>query len=859
MEIWAATQHRPTVDGVGQSCRFAPSPRPSNATKLTSAPGRARSGFGGRENLLAVFARLLPRFALMLLLLAGGFWPVGPCRAAEAMLNASVDLAKATVVVRSGVLPPAERTAARVLVEEIERRTGVRWHVSPEWPKTGAVVAIESGSGDPGWPVAAPLRQGLDLPELRPEGFRLVVTNSGKSQSVVWITGADGRGALFGVGQLLRSLEWGGGTARLAAGLDIATSPAQPIRGHQLGYRHTANSYDGWDDRQFEQYIRELALFGANSVEGIPFQDERKSPLMPMPRAVMNRRLSEICAEYDMDYWIWAPADFDLNDTAKRVEHLARHEALFRECPRFDAVFFPGGDPGNNPPELVMPYLEDLAQILAKSHPKAKIWLSLQGFDKTNAEYVYKWIEEKRPEWLGGLVAGPSSPPLSELRARLPRQYGLRDYPDITHTVRCQYPTVWWDPAFALTLGRESANPRPVFYKGIVDHTGPSTSGFISYSDGVHDDVNKTLWSRLAWEPQSEPRDILLEYTRCFFGARVAETAADGILALERNWDGPLAENGGVEATLTLWQKLEREAPELRGNWRWQLCLLRAYYDAYTRHRLLYEAELEREANRELAEAGRRGGVASMTAARGVLERAVTHPVKKEWRSRIVELCAELFDSIKLQTSVPVYHASGYERGAVLDFVDYPLNNRWWLEDEFTKIGKLPDEAGRLKALDLIRSWETPRPGAFYDEVGNIAKSPHVIRGEGLNTDPHMTKNPNPGFWWWDDGFSRKRLSWQTSMDWPLGLLYERLASPNGYRVRLTGYGTMRLRANGEKLSPLRSTPVEIGEFVEFEVPAGLIKGGKLVLTFDPLPEEARLNWRKQSRVSEVWLLRNSP
>ena len=53
-----------------------------------------------------------------------------------------------------------------------------------------------------------------------------------------------------------------------------------------------------------------------------------------------------------------------------------------------------------------------------------------------------------------------------------------------------------------------------------------------------------------------------------------------------------------MEATLTQWRQLEREAPELRGNWRWQLCLLRAYYDAYTRRRLIDESELERASNR---------------------------------------------------------------------------------------------------------------------------------------------------------------------------------------------------------------------------------------------------------------------
>lgn len=767
-----------------------------------------------------------------------------------------LDLTKASVVIRPGTLPAAEATAARVLVEEVEKRTGLRWPITTNWPGRGVVIALASSAGETGWPKVRPRPAGPEAPELRPEGFRLTIADAESPQAIVWISGADGRGVLFGTGQLLRSLRWGKGFAHVPAPLDIATAPALPIRGHQLGYRHTANSYDGWDEKQFEQYIRELALFGANSVEGIPFQDERKSPHMPVTRTVMNRRLSEICARYDLDYWIWAPADFDLKDTAKRTSHLEKHEALFRDCPRLDDVFFPGGDPGDNDPELVVAYLEDLSRLLVKYHPRAKVWLSMQGFESPKVDFVHRWINEKMPDWLGGLVAGPSSPPLPETRARLPQRYGLRDYPDITHTVRCQFPVAWWDPAFHLTLGREAANPRPVFYKVIQDYFGDYTSGFITYSDGVHDDVNKAVWSRLGWQPEASPREMLLDYTHCFFGAAVAASAADGILALEKNWEGSLAENGGVTATLVLWQELERQAPELRDNWRWQLCLLRAYYDAYTRERLLYETELEREAMQILAAAPARGANAAMAAALAKLNDAKSKPVQKEWRARIGELCADLFRSIQLQTSVPLYQASGYERGAILDFVDRPLNNRWWLEDEFVRIQKLPAEPDKLKRLAVIRTWEHPGSGSFYDEVGNIAKSPHVIRGEGINTDPMMVRNPNPGFWWWDDGASRQRLSWQTSMDWPLGLAYHQLDPKATYRVRLTGYGQAKVRANGQLLTPTQAARHEIGEFAEFPVPANVIKDGKLRLTFDPLPDEAHLNWRKQSRVSEVWLLK---
>ena len=54
--------------------------------------------------------------------------------------------------------------------------------------------------------------------------------------------------------------------ARVPAALDRAAAPFYLIRGHQLGYRARANSYDGWDKKQYEQYIRELVIFGANSI-----------------------------------------------------------------------------------------------------------------------------------------------------------------------------------------------------------------------------------------------------------------------------------------------------------------------------------------------------------------------------------------------------------------------------------------------------------------------------------------------------------------------------------------------------------------------------------------------------------------
>jgi hypothetical protein len=324
-------------------------------------------------------------------------------------------------------------------------------------------------------------------------------------------------------------------------------------------------------------------------------------------------------------------------------------------------------------------------------------------------------------------------------------------------------------------------------------------------------------------------------------------------MALEKNWIGPLRDNGGVEATLSLWEGLERRAPRLEGNWRWQMCLVRAVYDAYTRQRLIYESALEEEANARLAGAEARGSESAMVDALAVLKRAETDRVRPDLRRRIDELSEALFRSIALQTSVPRYKASAAERGCFLDFVDHPLNSRWWLEDEFAAVRKMPSEPERLARLKLLRTWEHPGAGSFYDEVGNPAKSRHVIVGDVTTLGRITSRTPIPEVLWWEEGRSRKRPAWMVVMDWPIGMRYTHLDPDAEYTIRTTGNGTCLLSINGERVRPTVD-PRGVGEFKEFPVPKHLIKDGTIHLTFERPVEN--VNWRYQSRLSELWLLK---
>jgi hypothetical protein len=494
----------------------------------------------------------------------------------------------------------------------------------------------------------------------------------------------------------------------------------------------------------------------------------------------------------------------------------------------------------------VLPFLEDLSKILPKYHPRARIWMSLQGFEGEKTDYLFQWLKDNQPEWLGGLVAGTGSMPLPELRAKLDKKYQLRDYPDITHVVRCQHPELNLDPVFAMTAGRESINPRPEFYADVFAKTAPHTNGFISYSDGCQDDVNKALWSGLAWDQEQKPETILTEYGRCFFSSSDAEQIAKGILGLEQNWQGSLRDNKGVPVTLGLWQTLEKAHPELSTDWRWQMLLVRAYYDAYQQARLAYETALEDEANLVLEPKEGRYPTEAIEAALRILARAESQPVQPGWRKRIEELFDALYTSIKFQSSVEKFHAINPQRGCMLDFVDLPLNNRYWLEDEFHKVRTLGTLEERATRLEVLRTWENPGPGSFYDDIGHVGRSPHAVRksredGGGIS------------YWWFDNGMSRLRRSWLVT-GVPASLEYTGLDPAARYLLRFSGFSELKPRGDGE---PLKATVynTEMNTMKEFPVPAEMVRDGKLSVTFDDVHQEG-VNWRRQPRLAEAWLIK---
>src|ERR1700677_4927268 len=806
----------------------------------------------------------------------------------EAAPAGRLDL-KECVLVTSQNPTLREVKALTVLSEESYKRSGLTWKVQSSYRGTAPVTiyaGLASSMGKLG-----PRTQGAAaaLNGHVPETYAIHDGSEG-GEHWITITGSDERGVLFGVGQLLRLIDFGRQAATVERGrLPIHSGPKYPLRGHQLGYRPKTNAYDAWTVEMWEQYIRDLAVFGTNAIELIPprSDDEPDSPLFPLPPAQMMVEMSRIADSYGLDVSIWYPAmDKDYSDPHTLNSALSEWEAVFKMLPRVDVVFVPGGDPGHTQPKYLLNLLQKQKAGLRKYHPKAQMWVSPQSFTEAWMEEFFSIVATPEVKsWLDGVVIGPQSRmTLAEVRRRLPAQYPIRFYPDITHSTGCQFPVPDWDVAYALTEGRETINPRPLGEANIIRKFLPETIGFITYSEGCNDDVNKFVWNALGWDPQRSVIDVLRDYSHYFAGKEQAEGLAHGLMSLEKNWQGPLAANASVAVTLSQFQDMERNAaPALLGNWRFQLALYRAYYDAYVQSRLAEEtAQVERAMavlrrvddigwTPEPLEIGAppsptspngRDPILLLGEARDILQQTLIHSTGGSLRARVLELGEALFQSIRMQLAVDRYRGEAVVRGTNLETLDYPVSDAPWLLTKISEIMRETDATKQLAGIRALLRRTDPGPGGFYDELGNVANRSHLLLGEGAERDPEFRATPLTGFLYPDVLGSHAPIAWkrwaESLFDAPLKMRYTGLNTAAHYRLRVVYSGDQPTK----KMRLLANEQFEIHPYVlrpwppvpqEFEIPVSATSAGELTLSWTR--EQGLGGSGRGCQVSEVWLI----
>lgn len=641
-----------------------------------------------------------------------------------------------------------EKKAVQVLIEEVKKRTGIEWLTSSILPKKGkAFIALSSGSWAKGAEPSSKDWDALEVP--KSEGYRILSLENTSSGSGVWIQGADEHGLLYGVGKLLRKLSMTSGKVTLSTELQISSSPEYPLRGHQLAYRSLSNTYDAWDVDQFDQYIRELAMFGANAIELVPpiTTKQHTSPYFSLPPLEMMTKLSEVIDSYGMQVWIWYPfvgKDYE-SDSGIDAQMQERKE-IFEKLPRIDAVFIPGSDPGELHPKQLFPFGERIAKMLQQYHPSAKIWFSPQNFrgseEWLNSFYAYV---NKKPDWLGGVVHGPwVKTPIEKVPQLIPADMPIRNYPDITHCLESQFPVPFWDVAFATTLGREGFNPRPVYQKYIHNKYAAHTIGSISYSEGINDDLNKFVWSDQDWDSSTPVIETLRDYAKLFISEEDAEEITRGILGLERNFDGPLLINDGVEHTFDRWQRIEGNNEGLvEHNYRLQLFLLRAYYDASLKKRLVHETWLEQKAKDIMAAADKYGAEKTMKMVEEVYAEADEEKVAAELIERCYEFADATLSSVGYKTRVHEKNKGLLSnRAAYVDQITSPLNSRFYVMAEFKDIRKMETEKEKIDAIKAIFGKSKAGPGGFYTDFSKMSIFQQVENALDWEKDPSFLGIP---------------------------------------------------------------------------------------------------------------------
>ncbi len=192
------------------------------------------------------------------------------------MPASAIDLSHATIV--SGSSSAVVAKAGVMLQEELAERSGIALKIADQAPTDGVVIRLGTVADLPG----------VDVPS-QAEAYGIEV-----SGNVVNLVGFDERGTLYAAGRLIRLATCKPGTLILDLPQPIATAPDVPIRAHQLGYRHTANTYDAWTVDVYEQYIRDLIMFGCNGIELISSLDpeEKDGPVMTERIRDMNVALA---------------------------------------------------------------------------------------------------------------------------------------------------------------------------------------------------------------------------------------------------------------------------------------------------------------------------------------------------------------------------------------------------------------------------------------------------------------------------------------------------------------------------------------------------------------------------------------
>lgn len=804
---------------------------------------------------------------------------------------------------------------ADLLKDQLRRRCGVKIAESDREAALRITLSAASAIGDTEAPTAA---------NPGPEGFRLRTLPEENAMSVHAI-GVDERGVLYAVGELLRRMDFDSAAIELSERLDIRSAPAFEIRGTEVSQGATMREITGareWTEDEWQQAVIGYALAGANTF-GMGHVGPSPSSHYQFVKSLGLDVLTSFSPNVGTGPPEWQATEaigrtnYLCPSVPEAREHIIKQaEALFKSSTPVDYIRFYSGDGGGCECERCAPYgatyirmCETIASIIHHYHPETRIFATNQKLDNVGDQAIFDYLREKPSAWLDALCYGPGSNAMGWMPGRrqdhrmdlfrypafgpmdrylrqivheLPPTIDLVFFTDLTHWVYSQYglmdhellpdrngnvPPHWGhdlydakpDAALAQVYNRRTFHARPRAYYNVFRETMRYGIGDVTYSEGHHDHFNQWMWQRLMWSPETRLADIIAQYAFEFFGEQAAPQMAEAIVLLEKNLSSPIGENKNIDAVYDLVETAGKRMPEWRRerDYLWRMYMQRAALDGYIRLSYMRQAAMKMEIEREA-------------------ERGMDSHRPDRYLRRILKVFGTDGETRAMRDLRAEAERLGGESAAIYGVRNEGLFN---LEQDFVGLGWYRRETERAMnaqaadqraTLRLIARYEDAGEGGFYDDAGNPARSPRLVKG-----------------WPYGDGgfsganrVSQRTMAYTTDEAEGVAFQYHELDPNAAYRVRVTlvrprylpRFGKFQhqksqsIYADDIALAENLELPEYESEFFEFDIPREATADGKLKVWFkkaegigEGLPSQVTV-WRNTggwgTLVSEIWLMK---
>ncbi len=477
---------------------------------------------------------------------------------------------------------------------------------------------------------------GKDTPH--PEGFALKTVQDGKDRALLAV-GADDRGVLYAVGEIIRKLKFDEDHIKLPP-IDVSTSPGFRFRGfsaNQGGTMMTITKARSWTQDERYGVMLDYALAGGNCFytedkPGATYKFVKSFSLTTTTGARPNQLFGQHPKEWNAGgREAWEGSQWVCPSIPEaRAALLAQWDKDFAQRADHDVMRFYAGDPGGCTDARCQPWgktfiqlSEEMAAIWLKYHPKSIVLIANQGLNNAGERAIFDYYKEKPRTWSYGIAYGPGSNPLSryfrrelrndlfvypgkgqvdrylaEMLHELPPDQHIMHYSDITHWIRSQYQIDNPEPNIAKAYNRRMFHARPKAMYRIFQAIMPFSEGDIIYSEGNHDEFHQYMWARLLWDPNRELEDVMREYCALHFGEASAEPMVQALFQLEQNLVEPLDTNPGIARYYALVKEAGDKMPawRVKRDYRWRLHMQKAALDQYLQYKLRNELKKEQRA-----------------------------------------------------------------------------------------------------------------------------------------------------------------------------------------------------------------------------------------------------------------------